>query len=48
MVSQVDQYNTRVSNQGIPPEEMRAICLELKGTGDELDGTKFDIITVGI
>lgn len=42
----VRQYNTRMANQGIPPEEMRAVCTELKGTIDELDGMKFDIIVV--
>lgn len=43
----VDQYNKRVENQGISPEEMRAIAVELKGESeDELDGAKFDIIVV--
>lgn len=36
----------RVSLQGIPPEEMRAIRAELKGDGTELDGQKFDVIVV--
>jgi 2-polyprenyl-3-methyl-5-hydroxy-6-metoxy-1,4-benzoquinol methylase len=40
----VKKYNARMGNQGIPPEEMRAVCTELKGTIDELDGMKFDII----
>jgi len=40
----VKQYNQRVENQGIPPEEMQAICIELKGTAEELDGVKFDVI----
>ncbi|KAL4254415.1 S-adenosyl-L-methionine-dependent methyltransferase superfamily protein [Abortiporus biennis] len=40
----VDQYNLRVSNQGISPDEMKAVCIELKGSGEELDGTKFDLI----
>ncbi|CAA7260916.1 unnamed protein product [Cyclocybe aegerita] len=40
----VDLYNQRVSNQGIPPEEMRAVCVELKGEDGELDGLKFDVI----
>jgi len=40
----VKQYNQRVENQGIPPEEMRAVCTELKGTVEELDGVKFDVI----
>ncbi|TFK45624.1 S-adenosyl-L-methionine-dependent methyltransferase [Heliocybe sulcata] len=40
----VNRYNLRVSNQGIPPEEMQAVRLELKGEEGELDGTKFDVI----
>ncbi|KAK0492078.1 S-adenosyl-L-methionine-dependent methyltransferase [Armillaria luteobubalina] len=39
----VDQYNTRVHNQGIPPEDMRARCIELEGEETELDGLKFDV-----
>lgn len=42
----VDYYNQRVHNQGIPPDEMRAICVELTGTDTDLDGKKFDIIVV--
>ena len=42
----VDKYNLRVANQGISPEEMRAICAELKGEEGELDGQKFDVIVV--
>lgn len=42
----VDRYNLGVSNQGILPEEMRAVCAELKGRDEELDGLKFDVITV--
>jgi hypothetical protein len=42
----VDRYNLSVSNQGILPEEMRAVCAELKGRDEELDGLKFDVITV--
>ena len=44
--AQVDQYNQSVSNQGILPEEMKAVCAELKGRNEELDGLKFDVITV--
>lgn len=44
----VDEYNHRVSNQGIPPEEMRAVCIELQGEEGELDGARFDVIVVGI
>jgi 2-polyprenyl-3-methyl-5-hydroxy-6-metoxy-1,4-benzoquinol methylase len=40
----VGQYNKRMDNQGIPPEEMRAVCAELSGTVEELDGMKFDVI----
>lgn len=40
----VNQYNQRVENQGISPKEMRAVCTELKGTAEELDGVKFDVI----
>ncbi|KAA1477672.1 S-adenosyl-L-methionine-dependent methyltransferase [Dentipellis sp. KUC8613] len=40
----VDQYNKRVNEQGIPPEEMHAVCIELKGEPGELDGAKFDVI----
>ncbi|CEL54548.1 putative methyltransferase C1347,09 OS=Schizosaccharomyces pombe (strain 972 / ATCC 24843) GN=SPBC1347.09 PE=3 SV=1 [Rhizoctonia solani AG-1 IB] len=44
----VDYYNERVANQGIPPEEMRAICTELveRGTSDAdpFDGIEFDVI----
>jgi len=40
----VDQYNLRVFNQGIPPEEMRAVCAELEGKDGELRGQNFDVI----
>lgn len=40
----VNQYNLRVSNQGIPPEEMQAVRIELKGEEGELDSIKFDVI----
>jgi hypothetical protein len=43
---QVKQYNLRVENQGIPPEEMQAVRAELKGTAEELDGLKFDVVVV--
>jgi len=42
--ARVDQYNTRVQNQGITPDEMKAVCLELKGEEGELDGAKFDVV----
>ncbi|KAF9559595.1 S-adenosyl-L-methionine-dependent methyltransferase [Agrocybe pediades] len=44
----VDVFNERVLNQGIPPEEMRAVCVELKGVEGELDGQKFDVITCSV
>ncbi|KAF8638784.1 hypothetical protein AX17_001843 [Amanita inopinata Kibby_2008] len=44
----VDQYNLRVSNQGIGAEEMRAICAELEGREGELDGMRFDVIVCGL
>ena len=44
--SMVEHYNLRVSNQGISFDEMKAVCTELKGTDDELDGMKFDVIVV--
>ncbi|KAI5117257.1 hypothetical protein M0805_006420 [Coniferiporia weirii] len=40
----VDQYNLRVSNQGIPSDEMCAIRVELTETDDELGGQKFDVV----
>ncbi|KAF8682959.1 S-adenosyl-L-methionine-dependent methyltransferase [Rhizoctonia solani] len=44
----VEYYNERVANQGIPPEEMRAICTELveRNTSDTdpFDGVEFDVI----
>ncbi|KAH7911902.1 S-adenosyl-L-methionine-dependent methyltransferase [Hygrophoropsis aurantiaca] len=40
----VDQYNQSVSYQGIEPDEMKAICAEIKGEPDELGGSKFDVI----
>ncbi|KAG8848720.1 hypothetical protein FRC20_002500 [Serendipita sp. 405] len=41
----VDYYNQRVYNQGIPEEEMHAVCIpELKGDDSDLDGQKFDLI----
>jgi len=42
----VEKYNLKVSNQGISPDEMRAICVDLKGETDELDGMKFDVVMV--
>ncbi|KAI0806738.1 S-adenosyl-L-methionine-dependent methyltransferase [Fomes fomentarius] len=40
----VDLYNAQAVNQGLEPEEMRAVCTELKGVPGELDGIKFDVI----
>jgi hypothetical protein len=42
----VDQFNLSVSNQGIPPEEMRAVCCDLTVAPDQLDGMKFDVVVV--
>lgn len=44
----VDQFNARVSYQGIPSEEMQAICYDLKGDESELSGKKFDVIVVSV
>lgn len=43
----VDQFNLRAFNQGIPPEEMKAVCFDLKREAHELCGTKFNVIVVG-
>ncbi|KAK7688878.1 hypothetical protein QCA50_007569 [Cerrena zonata] len=40
----VDQYNLRVSNQGLEPSEMKAIRTELKQNDEQLGDTKFDVI----
>ncbi|OJT06246.1 hypothetical protein TRAPUB_2927 [Trametes pubescens] len=40
----VDAYNAQASNQGLEPEEMRAVCAELKGASGELDDAKFDLV----
>ncbi|TBU29336.1 S-adenosyl-L-methionine-dependent methyltransferase [Dichomitus squalens] len=40
----VDRYNAQAANQGLEPDEMRAVCAELKGEPGELDGLKFDIV----
>jgi hypothetical protein len=42
----VDLYNEAVSNQGLSPDEMRAVCAELKGEAGELDDLKFDVVAV--
>jgi len=42
--SMIDQYNQSVVNQGIPPEEMRAVCCDLTAAPDQLDGMKFDVV----
>ena len=42
----VDYYNQRVFNQGIPPDQMRALCIQLTGADTDLDGQKFDVIVV--
>ncbi|KAG1868895.1 S-adenosyl-L-methionine-dependent methyltransferase [Suillus tomentosus] len=41
----VDQYNQSLFNQGIPPEEMRAVCCDLTTEApNQLDGMKFDVV----
>ncbi|KAJ7494432.1 S-adenosyl-L-methionine-dependent methyltransferase [Mycena galericulata] len=40
----VDHFAEKIHNQGIPPEEMRVVCADLKGEESELDGEKFDVI----
>jgi len=42
----VGQYNKCMDNQGIPPTEMLAVCMELSRTVEELDGMQFDVIIV--
>ncbi|EIN07939.1 S-adenosyl-L-methionine-dependent methyltransferase [Punctularia strigosozonata HHB-11173 SS5] len=42
--SMVDEFNRRVSNQGIPPEEMKAVCTDLQAAEGALDGQKFDVV----
>jgi 2-polyprenyl-3-methyl-5-hydroxy-6-metoxy-1,4-benzoquinol methylase len=44
----VEQYNLRVSNQGIEPDEMKAVATELKGVEGELENAKFDVVVVRI
>ncbi|PIL33030.1 hypothetical protein GSI_04479 [Ganoderma sinense ZZ0214-1] len=40
----IDHFNAQAANQGLEPDEMRAVCVELKGEPGELDGLKFDIV----
>ncbi|CAE6514580.1 unnamed protein product [Rhizoctonia solani] len=44
----VEYFNGRVANQGIPPDEMKAICTELVERGtrdtDPFEGIVFDVI----
>ncbi|KAI0806745.1 hypothetical protein C8Q74DRAFT_1187653, partial [Fomes fomentarius] len=40
----IDRYNAEASHHGCTPEQMKAVCLELKGTPGELDDAKFDVI----
>jgi len=40
----VEQYNAKVANQGIPTEEMRAICIDLQEQQEEVEGRKFDVV----
>ncbi|KAI0792970.1 S-adenosyl-L-methionine-dependent methyltransferase [Irpex lacteus] len=40
----VDVYNTRARQQGLEPEEMRAVCVNLVEEEEELKGARFDVI----
>ncbi|KAF8579479.1 S-adenosyl-L-methionine-dependent methyltransferase [Ramaria rubella] len=40
----VEQYNSKVDNQGISAEEMHAICVDLHEQHRELEGKLFDVI----
>ena len=42
----VDRYNALAKKLERTPEQMRAVCLELKGEPRELDGAQFDLIVV--
>jgi len=44
----VKRFNERAHNQGIPDDEMKAVCAYLKGEPGELDNVKFDVIVVRI
>ncbi|KAI0657185.1 S-adenosyl-L-methionine-dependent methyltransferase [Cubamyces menziesii] len=40
----VEQYNIQAANQGLTPEEMKAVCIELKGEPGELGDARFDLV----
>ena len=42
----VEQYNIQAANQGLTPEEMKAVCIELKGEPGELGDARFDLVIV--
>lgn len=42
----VAEYNLRVLNQGLEPEDMRAVACPLTGTPEELEGAQFDVVVV--
>jgi SAM-dependent methyltransferase len=44
----VDYYNERVFNQGIPPEEMQAKCVDITKDATPLGDEKFDLIVVSL
>ncbi|EPS98389.1 hypothetical protein FOMPIDRAFT_1126650 [Fomitopsis schrenkii] len=44
----VDQFNLRAFNQGLPPEEMKAVCLDLKREDHEFCGAKFNVIVCSL
>ena len=42
----VAEYNLRVMNQGLEPEDMHAIVGTLTGAPEELEGAQFDVVVV--
>ena len=42
----VERFNARASEQGLEPDEMHAVCTELKGEPGELGAARFDIVVV--
>ena len=43
---QIDQFNLRANQQGIAPDEMRAIRVDLTVEPEALGGQKFDLVVV--
>lgn len=44
----IDQFNKRLYEQGVPPEEMSAVRAQLRGVEGELEGERFDVVVVSI